>query len=116
MKFKSFIKFLTGTVVIGAATVTLMNALQKKCDVSNEQHVKNTNANDVNRLKSEEKYIEDQTEDYNVKESAGIAIAVRHEEASEVIKEALSNINNNEKQSNDGAFEELTNNLETLSR
>lgn len=116
MKFKSFIKFLTGTVVIGVATVTLINALQKKYGVSNEHHVKNTKVNTVNQLKSEKKYIENQTEDYNVKETVGIAIAARHEVASEVIKEALSNINNGEKQSNDSTFEELTTDLEKLSK
>lgn len=114
MKFKSFVKFLAGTVVIGSATVALMNALQKKGEASSEQYVKNTNPNAVNRVLNEEKYFEDHTEGYNVKETLGIIIAERHEEASEVIKEALSNINNIEKQSNDRAFEDLTNDLETL--
>lgn len=116
MKFKLIVKFLTGTVVIGAATISLMNALQKKCDVNSTQHMKNINSNAINLLNSEEKNIEDQVENNNIKESVGIVIAARHEEASEIIKEALSNVNNTENQSNDSAFEEMTNNLETLSK
>lgn len=37
MKFKSTVKFLTVTLAIGAATVTLVNTLQKKRDFSSEQ-------------------------------------------------------------------------------
>ena len=114
MKFKSFVKFVAGTVVISAATVAVMKVLQKKVELSSEQHMKNTNVTAVNQLLNEEKYSENRTEGYIVKEAAGIAIAERHEGASTIIKEALSNINNPEKQSNDAAFDDLTNNLESL--
>ncbi|WKT74940.1 hypothetical protein [Lysinibacillus fusiformis] len=112
MKFKSFVKFLAGTVAIGAATVAVVKVLQKEIELSSGQHVENTNATAVNQLLNEEKNSENQTEGYIVKEAARIAIAERHEGASTIIKEALSNINNTEKQNNDAAFNDLTNNLE----
>ncbi|MFD4492237.1 hypothetical protein [Lysinibacillus fusiformis] len=116
MKFKSFVKFITGTVVIGAAAITLMNTLQKKSELNNQHVVKNTNVNVVNRLISEEKYNEEQKKDYTVKETVGIVIVERHEKASEVVKEALLNINSMENQSNDRAFEDLTKDIESLMR
>lgn len=114
MKFKSLVKFLAGAVAISAAVVAVMKTLQKEVEVSSKHHIKNTNVNAVNQLLNEEKYSENQTEGYIVKEAVGIAIAERHEETSEVIKQAISNINNTEKQNNDGAFDELTNDLESL--
>ncbi|GEM_PF-2631223 len=116
MKFKSFVKFITGTVVLGAAAITLMNTLQKKSELNNQHDVKNTNVNVVNRLISEEKYNEEQKKDYTVKETVGIVIVERHEKASEVVKEALLNINSMENQSNDRAFEDLTKDIESLMR
>jgi len=116
MKFKSTVKFLTVTLAIGAATVTLVNTLQKKRDFSSEQYMKDSNANSINQFKREEVNAEVQGDINNIKESAGIVIAARHEEASEVIREAISNINSTENQSNDRAFDDLLNNLESLSK
>lgn len=115
MMIKTIVKFLTGTVIVVTTTLSLLSMLQKKRDTNMTNQMGHSGSNAMEFLKAEEankEYVESNT----VKEAAGIAIATRHEEASTVIKEALSNINNTESQSNDSAFEEMSKDLELLSK
>lgn len=114
MNLNSFVKFTAGTVVISAVTVSVMKLLQKKVELRKKQHMENANVTVVNQLLNKEEYSENEAEGFIVKEAAGIKIAERHEGTTAIIKEALSNINNTEKQNNDGVFNDLTKNLESL--
>lgn len=114
MKFKSFAKFLVGTVVVGAAAVVILNTLQKNNEVSDENQVRTDNKNTVNALLTTEDNNENQVVGDTYKEQAGISIAQRHESATETMAEALTNIHRTEKQNNDRSFDELTNDLKSL--
>lgn len=114
MKFKSFVKLLVGTVVVGVATVVVLNTLQKNNELTEEDEVKADNENIVKALLKTENNTENSVVGEAYKARAGIAIAQRHENATEVIAEALTNIKSTEKQHNDREFAELTNDLKSL--